>query len=41
MAHGAAMAFSIPPENRQEAGGLDHGICTVRLATAMPAPAKD
>lgn len=33
--------FSIPPENRREAGVLDYGICTIRVATAKAAPAKD
>lgn len=33
--------FSIPPEKRREAGVLDYGICTVRVATVKVAVAKD
>lgn len=33
--------FFIPPENRREAGVLDYGICTIRVATAKQAVTKD
>jgi hypothetical protein len=33
--------FSIPPANRREAGMVDYGICTIRVATVKVAVAKD
>jgi len=33
--------FSIPPENRREAGLVNYGICTIRVSTVKVAVAKD